>query len=255
MVVLVASIALALWDASSAKALDAFEIQVYDGSANAPGAAGIELHLNSVVAGQRQAVAPELPPDHQTHLTAEPSLGITRWWELGGYLQTTILPDGRFDYSGVKLRSKFVRPGGESDRLRWGLNLEVSDLPPSYDRDRWGAEVRPIVAYGTRGGPFVCAFNPILDFGLAGPSASAIPSFEPALTTLVVFDGLLSAGLEYYADVGQIGRFLPARAQQHYLFEVVNVLHWTRIEINAGVGEGLTSSSNHFVAKMILGFQ
>ena len=244
-----------LFAASAAKALDAFEIQVYDGSANAPGAPGIELHVNTVVSGLRQAVPPEVPPDHQTHLTAEPSLGITSWWELGAYVQTTVQPSGDFDYSGVKLRSKFVRPGGESDRFRWGLNLEVSDLPPSAERDRWGAEVRPIVAYGTRGGPFVCAFNPILDFALSGPGAAATPSFEPAVTALFVVEGLLSAGVEYYGDVGQLGHFLPLREQQHTVFEVINVLRWKRIEINAGVGEGLTASSNGFVTKLILGFQ
>jgi hypothetical protein len=44
-------------------------------------------------------------------------------------------------------------------------------------------------------------------------------------------------------------------AQQHYLFEVINVLAWKRIELNAGVGEGLTAASNPFVAKMILGWR
>jgi hypothetical protein len=253
--VVLAATAPVFFAAGTVEALDAFEIQVYDGSANPPGAPGIELHVNTVVSGLRQAVPPELPPDHQTHLTAEPSLGITPWWELGAYLQTTAQQSGEFDYAGVKLRSKFVRPVGESERFRWGLNLEVSDLPPSADRDRWGAEVRPIVAFGTHGGPFVFAFNPILDFTLSGPAAAASPSFEPAATTLFVVEGLLSAGVEYYGDYGQIGHFLPAREQQHTLFEVINVLRWKRIEINAGVGEGLTASSNSFVTKLILGFQ
>src|ERR1700690_1183432 len=124
---------------SEARALDAFEIQVYDGTANPPGAPGIELHANTVVSGRRDATPPELPPNHQTHLTLEPSLGITRSLELGAYLQTTVRPDGGFDWSGVKLRAKLVRPNAGADRVRWGVNLELSRLPARYDRDRWGA--------------------------------------------------------------------------------------------------------------------
>jgi hypothetical protein len=249
------STALSLLGSSQARALDAFEIQVYDGTADAPGQPGLELHANTVVSGQRDAVPPELPSNHQTHLTLEPSLGITRWWELGMYVQTTVLPDGTFAYSGVKLRTKFVRPSWPSQRLRFGVNLEISDLPARFDPNRWGAEVRPILAYATPGGRFAFAFNPILDFDLAGAGTGGWPSFEPALSALFVLDGLLSAGLEYYGDTGPIGQPSRASAQQHYLFEVLNVLRWRRIELNVGVGEGLTAASNPFVVKMILGVQ
>jgi len=46
----------------------------------------------------------------------------------------------------------------------------------------------------------------------------------------------------------------PFEIQEHYLFEVVNVLAWKGVEINVGVGEGLTAASNDLVAKTILGF-
>src|SRR2546428_4103033 len=133
--------------ASIAQARDPFEIQVYDGSLNAPGVAGIELHANTIVSGLRAAPPPELAPDHQTHLTIEPAVGITGWWELGAYLQSSVQGDGSYRFAGVKLRSKFIRPAGPSDRLRLGVNLEVSGLPEAYEADRWGAEVRPIVAW------------------------------------------------------------------------------------------------------------
>jgi hypothetical protein len=247
--------AIILLAASQAQALDAFEIQVYDGTADAPGRPGLELHANTVASGQREAVPPELPAHHQTHLTLEPSLGITRWWEVGMYLQTTVLPDGSFAYSGTKLRSKFVRPDWRSERLRWGVNIEISDLPPSYEPSRWGAEVRPIVAYATATGRFALAFNPILDFDLSGATASGWPSFEPAVSALVVVEGLLSAGLEYYGALGPIDNPSHPSAQQHYLFEVLNVLRWRRLELNVGVGEGLTATSNPLVFKMIVGAQ
>lgn len=235
-------------------ALDRFEIQVYDGSADPPGTPGIELHANTVASGLRDTAPPELPPNHQTHLTLEPSLGLTGWWEIGGYLQSTLRPDGQFDYAGVKLRSKFVRPGLALDRFRLGLNLEVSAIPARYEADRWGAEVRPILAFTASGGRLAFAVNPILDFALTNPAASQGPSFEPALSAVYVVPGVLSAGLELYSDFGPIAHPVAVSAQQHYVFEVINVLRWKRVELNAGVGEGLTAASNRLVVKLILGF-
>src|SRR5262249_54500624 len=162
--------------------------------------------------------------NHQTHLTLEPSLGLTPWWEIGAYLQSTIRPDGQFDYAGVKLRSKFVRPSLAFDRVRLGLNLEVSAIPAAYEPDRWGAEVRPILPLPGPAGRLAFAFNPILDFAFTSPAAGRGPSFEPALSAVFVVPGLLSAGLELYSDFGPIAHPLSPSEQQHYVFEVVNVL-------------------------------
>jgi len=62
---------------SAARAVDPFEIQVYDGTANSPGVPGIELHVNRVFDGIRTAEPPELPLHHQSHFTLEPSLGVS----------------------------------------------------------------------------------------------------------------------------------------------------------------------------------
>ncbi len=240
--------------ATDALAVDPFEIQVYDGTANAPGVPGLELHVNYVASGLTSAEAPELPPNQQTHLTLEPSFGVLPWWELGGYFETAVRADGTFDYAGVKLRSKFVTPPGWDERWRLGVNVEVSLLPERYDRDRWGAELRPIVAWEDSHWLFVV--NPIVDFSLAGPDWAAGPTFQPAAMAVYKFRAWasLSAGLEYYSDLGPLGGILPWREQEHYVFEVVNLLSVPRLELNAGIGEGLTASSNGLVAKMIIGY-
>ena len=90
--------ALVLCAARPALATDPFEIQVYDGTANAPGVPGIELHVNRVMSGLTEAEAPALPPHHQSHFTLEPSYGLLPWWELGGYFQTTLRGDGGFEF-------------------------------------------------------------------------------------------------------------------------------------------------------------
>jgi hypothetical protein len=242
--------------ASRAAAVDPFEIQVYDGTANAPGVPGLELHLNEWATGHRDAATPpELPLHGQFHATLEPSFGVLPWWELGGYLQTAVRADGTFDYAGVKFRSKFVTPRAsatDGEHWRFGLNLELSILPSTYDHDRWGTEIRPIVAWQSEAWLF--AFNPILDQPLAGGDASAGPSFEPALKVARTV-GPIALGLEYYAAFGPLSAPLPWQEQEHYVYEVMDLLSVEHFELNAGIGEGLTRESAGIVVKVILGYE
>ncbi len=197
--------------AAPALAVDPFEIQVYDGSADAPGQAGLEVHLNRWKGGP-------------VHLTFEPSFGITAFWELGGYFQTE---DGH--YAGVKLRSKFVTPESFDPNFRFGLNFELSRVP----HEGWGGEIRPILAW--ENDRFLFAVNPIVSF----PAA-----FEPAGMAKVKF-GIFGAGFEYYAAVSD---------QEQYLYETFDLFGVKDVEVNLGVGEGLTSGSNSLIFKMILGY-
>jgi hypothetical protein len=238
--------------ASAARAGDPFEIQVYDGTANPPGVPGLELHLNDWATGHRDATAPEAPLHGQAHATLEPSLGVTRSWELGAYLQFAERTDaGAFDWAGVKLRSKFVTPPGWRGPWRLGLNLEVSYLPSAYDRDLWGSELRPIVAW--QNDVWLFAINPIIDQSLAGPGASDGPLLEPAVKASRTF-GPVALGAEYYGTIGPIAAPLPVRLQEHYIFETADLVGLDRVEVNAGVGEGLTPASAGIIVKVILGY-
>ena len=247
---LAAALLSALGWAPVARAADPFEIQVYDATANAPGVFGLELHVNDVPSGLRQAPAPELPQDGQAHFTLEPSIGVTPFLELGAYLQSTLRPDGVFDYSGLKLRSKFVSPPGTWEHLRLGVNLELSRLPARYDRNRWGGEVRPIVAW--ENDRFLFAANPIV--GITFTSGSTGPTFEPAAMAKVKLGSRVAVGLEYYGDLGAIGSPDPLAAQQHSLFEAFDLIGYPPFELNFGVGEGLTSATNKLVVKAIFGW-
>jgi hypothetical protein len=236
-----------------AAATDPFEIQVYDGTANAPGVPGLELHVNRVFSGLATAPPPELPQNHQSHFTLEPSLGLLPFWEIGGYFETTLRGDGTFDYAGVKLRSKFVTPPGWHPHLRLGVNLEVSLLPQAYDRNRWGSEIRPIVAWDDP--HFLLVANPIVDLSYAGPDASAGPTFEPAAMAKAKLFGIVAAGFEYYSSFGPIAKPLPWSQEEQYLYEALDLLSIPHFELNVGVGEGLTPASNAFTAKFILGYE
>ncbi len=236
-----------------ARAGDPFEIQVYDGTANAPGVPGIELHLNHWATGNRDATPPEQPLHGQFHATLEPSLGILPFWELGAYLQGAVRTDaGVVDYAGTKLRSKFVTPPSFDAHWRLGLNFEISYLPPAYDHDRWGSEIRPIAAWHDDAWLFV--FNPILDQPLAGSDAAQGPSFQPAAKAARTV-GPLALGFEYYATLGPLTAILPWSQQQQQIFEVLDVVGIEGFELNFGVGEGLTESSAGIVVKAIFGYE
>ena len=235
-----------------ARAADPFEIQVYDGTSNAPGVPGLELHLNQVGDGRRFGSAPVLATHHQTHATLEPSIGVTRWWELGAYLQSARRADGTLDFAGAKLRSKFVTPDGWHSRVRLGVNFELAWLPDRYDADGWSAEMRPIVAW--EGHSWLLAFNPIVGVPLAGAGLREGPGFEPALKVMLKIQEQLGVGFEYYADFGPIASPAAWKEQQHYLYEVVDLLAIESFELNAGIGEGLTPASNGVVIKLIVGY-
>ena len=185
---------LAVSAATPALAQDAFEIQVYDAVTADPGTAGLEIHLNHVVEGTTTpSPQGEVPTDHLTHLTFEPHLGLTAWWELGCYLQTVLRPDGHWDSGGFKLRTKFRWPESLGP-VRLALNIEVSRVSKLYEADGWGSELRPIV--DARWGPLYLSFNPILDIPLAGPDAWT-PEFQPVEKVSVDLDRTWALGAEF----------------------------------------------------------
>lgn len=190
--------------AAPALAFDPFEIQVYDGTADGRGEFGLEVHLNR--------------HHDATHLTFEPSFGVTGFWEVGGYLQ---LEQGR--YQGVKLRSKLVAPEGTFEHLRLGLNFEIA-LEPGGN---WGGEIRPILAWEDR--HLLLAVNPNLGF----PA-----SFEPAAMVKLKL-GPVAIGPEYYGSSGG----------EHYLLGAIDLISVSRLELNFGLGGGSAP-----VGKMILGY-
>jgi hypothetical protein len=247
-----AAIALLVFGAArEARAIDPFEIQVYDGTANKPGELGLELHLNRIATGYAEATPPELPLRGQFHATLEPSFGIFPWWEIGAYLQTALRADHHFDYAGVKLRSKFVAPPSFPGHVRLGLNVEVSYVPRAYDRDQWGMELRPIVGWADHG--WLVVGNPIIDLSLAGQGLHEGPSFEPAVKLTRSFAELVAVGVEYYGSIGPIAKPLPLEQQIHQFFGVLDLEAFPAVEVELGLGGGVTTASAGFIGKVILG--
>ena len=234
-----------------AAAQDAFEIQVYDSEAAAPGDVGVEVHLNYVAVGESAiSSAGELPSDHVTHLTLEPHVGLAPWCEAGAYFQTALRPDGSLDYAGVKLRLKTRVPRKLGRGLvGLALNFELSAVPRTYEPTGLGGELRPIVDVAWK--RLYASVNPILGFDFFGADAGH-PQLEPAATVLVSIVEGWAMGVEYYGVFGPIDRPLPSEQQVHRLFAVATVTYrWFGVHVGGGYG---FAAGDKWIAKAILSF-
>jgi hypothetical protein len=235
--------------AAPARAVDPFEIQVYEGDINDPLQAGLELHTNFVADGRQAAAFPgEAVPHHTLHTTLEPSLGILAWWELGAYLQLATAPSrGEAHFGGFKLRSKFVVPQRLTGAFILGVNFEVGRGTAALGSASWDSEVRPIIAFGR--GRWFAAVNPILGWSFSGP---ATPELEPAAKIRFDAGHHVGLGVEYYAGLGPLSKPEALHDQQHFLYVVGDLLDGP-IELNVGVGHGFTTASDAWTIKTIVG--
>lgn len=104
---------------------------------------------------------------------------------------------------------------------------------------------------GWRGGPWLISFNPIVGAALSG-DVSRVPTFEPALKIGRAIGEGTQSGIEYYADTGGIDHSPDFNQQNHVLYGVIDTKK-DGIDLNFGVGHGITSASEKWVVKMIVG--
>jgi len=115
-------------------------------------------------------------------------------------------------------------------------------------RPRFALEIRPII--GIRNAEYEFIVNPIVDIGF-GKYGEA--DFAPAARLAKKLAPDLYAGFEYYSDFGKIGDFKTVSEQQHTLFAVTDFKAGI-FDVNFGVGYGLTSASDRWVVKSIIGY-
>jgi hypothetical protein len=245
------ALAASLVRASPAWAVDPFEIQVYEGDINEPLQPGLELHTNFVAAGRKTSAFPsEVVPDGTLHVTLEPSFGVLEWWELGAYLQLATAPArSQAHFGGFKLRTKFVVPQRRTGAWTLGLNIEVGRGVAVLGSDEWDTELRPIIAW--QRGRWFAAVNPIFGWALSGPT-SAVPEFDPCAKARFDAGHHLGFGLEYYAGLGRLSAIPALERQEHFVYLVADLLDGP-VELNVGVGRGLTAASDAWTVKVIAG--
>jgi hypothetical protein len=224
------------------------EIQVYDATIAPTGAFNLTLHNNFTPSGNTTADSPGgVVPEHSLNGAAEWAYGIAPWFEGGLYLPLySITRTGSVLYNGFKLRTLFVTPDAANREFFYGVNLEFSFNTAHWNIRTYTSEIRGII--GAHVGRFDLIFNPIVDNSWNGFSKLEV---VPETRVAMALSEKYKVALEEYDDFGTVSHFLSAAKQSHQLFSVLDI-NTKVVSIEAGVGAGLTSSSDHWVLKLIL---
>lgn len=224
------------------------EIQVYDASIAPEGVFNLTLHNNYTVNGLKTPAFPGgLVPDGTLNGVPEWAYGVTDWFEAGIYLPLySVASNSGAQLDGFKLRALFVEPDAADRNFFYGINFEFSYNAKHWDENRYTSEIRPIV--GWRFGEVDLIFNPILDNSYHGFSAL---DFAPATRLAYNFSPEWAVAVEEYDDFGPLRHFYAGDQQSHQLFAVVDY-SGAPMDVEAGIGFGLTRATDGLVLKLIL---
>ncbi len=236
-----------------AAAQDNYEIQVYPYETVAPGRTMVELHSNFTIEGSKQKIDGLYPTNHAFHETIEITHGFTDWFETGFYIFMSARSGQGWQWVGDHIRPRFRVP----EKWHWpvgvSLSNEIGYQRRQFSVDTWTWEMRPIV--DQKLGRWYWSLNPTFDRSFHGPGVSQGMVFSPNFKFSYDFTPKISGGFEYYGAVGPITGFDPVSQQQHQIFPVVDLNLAPEWEINFGLGIGLTRSTDHLIAKLILGYR
>lgn len=224
------------------------EIQVYTAEIAAPGVFNLTWHNNFTPDGMRDpAFQGGFAPNRTINGVTEWAYGVAPWFEAGLYFPLySITGQGSVMFNGFKLRTLFVVPNAAERSFFYGVNFEFSWNTGHWDPRRYTSEIRPII--GWRSGPIDLVVNPILDNSWTTFSRL---DFAPASRLAYNVNKRWAIAAEEYDDFGELRGFLPGRQQAHQLFGVID-RNGEPMDIEAGVGFGLTSATDHLVLKLIL---
>jgi hypothetical protein len=221
------------------------EIQVYTGQLEAPGQFNLTVHANYTPRGRTiPAFSGGIVPEGSLNGAFEWAYGVRDWFEAGAYLPVyTVTRTGKPLLDGGKLRALFAVPHAEARSFFYGVNFELSRNSRAWDQSRYGGEIRPIV--GARHGPWDFIANPILDTSFNGFSRL---DFAPSARIAYNQGAEWAEAVEYYGDFGELRHFTEP---DNSVFAVVDRAG-RFLDVEAGVGFGLSRISDNVVIKTIL---
>jgi hypothetical protein len=237
--------------ASSLPAQDSYEIQVYGSETVAPRETMMESHSNYTFKGNKNEVNGVLPNYHAFHETIEVTHGFTPWFETGFYLFTSIQPGRGWEWVGDHIRPRVRVPEEWHWPVGVSLSTELGYQRRSYSENTWTWEIRPII--DKQIGRWYLALNPSFERALHGPGSSRGFEFAPSAKVSCDLTKKVALGVEYYSGLGQVTHFEGFGEQEHQIFPVLDLNLSPKWEFNFGVGIGLNHSTDHLMAKLILG--
>jgi hypothetical protein len=133
------------------------------------------------------------------------------------------------------------------------LSTEFGYQRRAFSPDTWTIEIRPIV--DQKIGRWYWAFNPSVDRSFHGRDVGSGFEFSPNFKFSYDFTPKISGGIEYYGALGPVTDFDPVYQQEQQIVPAIDLNLAPQWEINFGLGVGVTRSTDHLIAKMIVGYR
>jgi hypothetical protein len=224
------------------------EIQVYDGSLAEKGTFNLTLHTNFTPSGVKTPAFPgAVAADQSLNGVPELAYGVNQWFEAGLYLPLYSRDQNLgWGLDGFKLRALFAVPHADDRRFFYGANVELSYNATRWDTTRITSEVRTIIGWHVK--PVDIILNPILDTAFDGvENLVFVPSVRVAYNVSPVW----AVAVEEFADYGRVGGFNAGHDQSHQVYGVVDY-GGQALNVEAGIGVGLTGASDRLTFKLIV---
>lgn len=224
------------------------EIQVYIDDMSEPGEFGIEVHTNHVLNGPtKPSFEGEIPTNRVTQFTPEFAYGITKNLEAGMYFPPlAVTSKGQVYENGIRLRLKYIADPPSNKNIFWGLNTEYGYSTRRVSETNWNLEFRPILGY--KNNDWLISFNPILNTAMSGKNHT--PEFEPCLKVGYVLRHGFMLGFEDYIGLGPTNNMTNLRQSENIAYLALDIAKGN-LDINIGVGYGLSNTNEKGVIKMI----
>jgi hypothetical protein len=240
-----------IFSSGHASAIDFYEIQIYSAETTPKGVLELELHSNSVTSATGTKAHENLNP-YQIHETIEATYGLTPHIEIGQYLTTAKLSNGDYEYAGSRTKVHFGLAASEAWPLRIGGNIELGYMRRAAEENPLSLELRPIVE--KRFGRFWLVGNFTFEKPFRGPGTHQGFTFDPSGEITYDLFPWLAPALEYYGDMGALEHLAKIQDQQHFIVPALDFYLLPQLELNLGVGFGLTRASNGVFVKSIVGW-
>ena len=236
---------------SGALAIDFYEIQIYPTETVAREHLQVEVHSNSVTVATGAAAHTALRP-YEVHETVETTYGLFDHLELGQYLATVRFHNGNYEYAGSRTKLHFGIGDPSTGLGAVGGNLELDYMRSAAETNPLTFELRPILE--RRLDRLLLVANLSLVKPFRGPGTHQGVTFSPSgLLSYDLVDWLTPA-LEYYGDVGPLQAVPSASGQEHFLVPALDLHLLPRLELNIGMGFGVTQESRGTFVKSIIGW-
>jgi len=235
-----------LWLASAAPAQDPFEIHIYEYEPLSWRQYSLEAHLNLVTQGTAERDGTLLPTSRQTHLTIEPTFGLSPNFALGFMFLNAWQPGYSPQFAGWRILPHFYAPESWRLPVRLGLVAEFSFQKTRYEENSRRVELRPIL--DREFAQWQVVFNPVFERATHGPGTRRGWNFGPAL--LVRWKRKpFSPSLEYYGEIESINVAPRAQPEVHQLFAGGDWELRPGFSVNLGVGFDLGGNGPGVVLK------